>query len=105
MRHILQALLRDGFRYVALGGYDCKAEPELGITAQHALAHGGFLHTQCAHILPNSAFSSQSFLRHHHDKMSTAHSLSNVMTMSMNKRDFFDRLDMCFEKIVRFHIS
>ncbi|KAF9053840.1 hypothetical protein BDZ89DRAFT_939122, partial [Hymenopellis radicata] len=106
------ALIRDGFRCVVSGVYDEAALTELGLTAEQALAHGGTVYTHCAYIVPEFTYFAVVKERDYAASVLAVlqcfgcdieninvHSLFNVMTMDVNRQDWFDRLEMWFEKL------
>ncbi|KAK2461245.1 hypothetical protein APHAL10511_006772 [Amanita phalloides] len=115
-----QALVRDGCRCVVTGKYDVIAEKESLVDVNVILAAGGSVHTELAHILPESTYFNVSGTRtsspekkdyaasvlavlqrfgYDVEKVNgpKVHSLYNVMTMQKDVHDWFDRLEMWFE--------
>ncbi|EGO02895.1 hypothetical protein SERLA73DRAFT_176352 [Serpula lacrymans var. lacrymans S7.3] len=119
-----QALIRDGFRCVVTGKYDVKGEDLSIVTLTEVLDAGGIVNTECAHIIPDSVYfnisaktdtdtsaekdyssSALAVLKHFGYNIESLngekfHSLFNVMTMEKDVHDWFDRLQMWFEKTV-----
>jgi hypothetical protein len=114
-----QALVRDGYRCVVTGKYDVLAETESLVDLEVILTAGS-VHTELAHILPESTYFNVSGARASSpDKKDYAasvlavlqrfgydvekvngpkvHSLYNVMTMQKDVHDWFDRLELWFE--------
>ncbi|KZT08966.1 uncharacterized protein LAESUDRAFT_757151 [Laetiporus sulphureus 93-53] len=124
----IQALIRDGFKCVVTGIYDMEAEGIRGIDREDIL-RAGLVYTECTHIVPESTFfdvsrpsspekndysaSVLAVLKHFGydvEKLNGAkvHSLANVMTMQHDVREWFDRLEICFEATTvenRYHIQ
>ncbi|KAF8125459.1 hypothetical protein EV363DRAFT_1402453 [Boletus edulis] len=109
-----QALIRDGYKCVVTGIYDAMAEVD------NTTAMDGTVHTELAHILPESTCFNVSDTRtsspeekdysasvlavlqrfgYDIEKVNgpKVHSLYNVMTMQKDAHDAFDRLEMWFE--------
>ncbi|KZT08965.1 uncharacterized protein LAESUDRAFT_723269 [Laetiporus sulphureus 93-53] len=113
----IQALIRDGFKCVVTGKYDIEAVRIPSIDKAE-IRRVRAIHTECAHIVPESTFFDVSrtsspekkdyaasllavLKRFGYDveKLNDAkmHSLYNVMTMQKDVREWFDRLEMWFE--------
>ncbi|KZT08980.1 uncharacterized protein LAESUDRAFT_647704, partial [Laetiporus sulphureus 93-53] len=112
------ALIRDGFKCVVTGIYDTEAVGIRGID-QEDILRVTTVNTECAHIVPESTFFDVSRPSSPEKKDYSAsvlavlkcfgcdvrnlngakvHSLYNVMTLEHNVRDWFDRLEICFEE-------
>ncbi|KAH7886546.1 hypothetical protein F5I97DRAFT_1867971 [Phlebopus sp. FC_14] len=112
-----QALIRDGYRCPVTGLYDMIASKQSLVDGRSIKEAGGAVHTELAHILPESTYFdiskastdkkdySASVLAvlqrfgYDVDQVNGAkvHSLYNVITMEKNAHDAFDRLEMWFE--------
>ncbi|KAG9309699.1 hypothetical protein JVU11DRAFT_10375 [Chiua virens] len=115
-----QALIRDRYQCVATGRYDLIAHKESIVDVETIAAAGTPVHTELAHILPESTYFGISNTRgsslemkdysasvlavmqrfgYDVEKVNGAkvHSLYNVMTMQKDVHDWFDRLEMWFE--------
>ncbi|KAG9309719.1 hypothetical protein JVU11DRAFT_10395 [Chiua virens] len=114
-----QALIRDHYQCVATGQYDLIAHKESIVDVETIVAAGTPVHTELAHILPESTYFGISNTRgsspekdysasvlavmqrfgYDVEKVNgtKVHSLYNVMTMEKNVHDWFDRLEMWFE--------
>ncbi|KAK0435688.1 uncharacterized protein EV420DRAFT_1592662 [Desarmillaria tabescens] len=113
------ALVRDGFRCVVTGSYDHNTVEETSASTDE-IGEAGTVYTRCAHIVPESTYFNVSDQGPSNTKLDYAasvlavlkrfgydieqtngtkvHSLYNVMTMEGNVHDWFDRLEIWFEK-------
>ncbi|KAH8801243.1 hypothetical protein DL96DRAFT_1635691 [Flagelloscypha sp. PMI_526] len=108
-----QALIRDAFRCVVSGKYDRVAP----VSGDIKRAAGGGVYTELAHIIPESTYFDVNKSPKKSDYSSSVmavlksfgydipglhgpkiHSLCNVMTVSKDDHDFFERLELWFEK-------
>ncbi|KAK7030885.1 hypothetical protein VNI00_013995 [Paramarasmius palmivorus] len=109
------ALIRDGFRCVATGMYDSKILKTPNFE-QPTPRNQPMVHTECAHIVPQSTYFNVSTNADKRDYSASVlavlkrfgydvdnlngekvHSLFNVMTMDRNAHDAFDRLNLWFQ--------
>ncbi|KAK0199582.1 hypothetical protein DFS33DRAFT_1397971, partial [Desarmillaria ectypa] len=115
----LRALVRDGFRCVVTGNYHRDTLSEVSASTDE-IREAGVVHTQCAHIVPESTYLDVSDQDSSNKKLDYAasvlavlkgfgydveqlnstkvHSLYNAMTMEANVHDWFHRLEIWFEK-------
>ncbi|KAJ6458837.1 hypothetical protein C8R47DRAFT_1162715 [Mycena vitilis] len=102
------ALVRDGYRCVLTGLYDCdsgEAHPEL---VDRAVASGlGLTTVDCAHIFPESAQIGEREallemfgLSDEAERLRNPHGLSNVMCLHEPLLRRFDLLDFWFEEVI-----
>ncbi|KAK0442709.1 uncharacterized protein EV420DRAFT_1074455 [Desarmillaria tabescens] len=113
------ALVRDGFRCVVTGKYHRDALSEVSASPEEIRA-AGVVHTQCAHIGPETTYFDMIDQDSSNKKLDYAasvlavlkgfgydveqvngtkvHSLYNVITMESNVHDWFSRLEIWFEQ-------
>ncbi|KAF8347441.1 hypothetical protein F5887DRAFT_31694 [Amanita rubescens] len=119
MLHVFpQALIRDGYKCVVTGKYDMEAYKGSLVDRRVIRAAGNPVHTELAHILPDSTYFDVSDTRTSSPNEYAAsvlavlsrfgydvekingpkvHSLFNVMTMQKDAHDYFDRLELWLE--------
>ncbi|KAK1225519.1 hypothetical protein PQX77_011538 [Marasmius sp. AFHP31] len=113
-----QALIRDGFQCVVTGLYDDSAFGNPRIDQEALRDVTVSVNTKCAHIVSESTYFNISYTSAKKDYSASVlaalkrfgydvnnlngakvHSLYNVMTMEQNVHDWFDNLNLWFEKI------
>ncbi|KAK0203364.1 hypothetical protein DFS33DRAFT_1261934, partial [Desarmillaria ectypa] len=111
----LHALVRDGFRCVVAGNYHRDTLSEISASTDE-VREAGVVYTQCAHIVPEPTYFNVSnqdssnkearvlaiLKRFGYDveqlNGTKVYSLYNVMTMQADVHDWFDLLEIWFEK-------
>ncbi|KAK0442704.1 uncharacterized protein EV420DRAFT_1074311 [Desarmillaria tabescens] len=111
-----RALVRDGFRCVVTGTYDQSAINEISASLDE-IREAGTVYTQCAHIAPEFTYFDVIDQNNEVDPAASVlavlksfgydveqvngtkvHSLYNIITMESNVHDWFNRLEIWFEK-------